>query len=160
MKRLILISKILIISVMSILSITIKETRLNNIGDLATLEFPPNQEVGISNPLLWKVKVSCVVKSIDESDILQAKIGRGSATLNGQDIKDGTEAEVKNGDILIITASRLGSFKITNLGQNTVETTCSLTTEAINEKDNFKKFEEAEELDLNHEIQGFLNFTE
>jgi len=160
MKGLVLICKILIISVMSISSITIKETRLYNIGDLSTLEFPPNQEVGILNPLLWKVKVSCVVKAIDESDILKAKIVRGTATLDGQEIKDGTEAEVKNGDSLIITASGLGSFKITNLGQNTVETTCSLTTEAINEKDNFQIFDEGEKIVLNQETQGFLNYSE
>jgi hypothetical protein len=94
--------------------------------DLATLEFPPNQGVEISNPLLWKVKVSCTVHNQDITDNLRAKIIKGSATLNGQEITDGTQLEVKNGDNLTITATALGKFEITNLGENTVVTSCNL----------------------------------
>jgi len=158
--RLVLIYQIFLISILSISSINIEKNRLYNFGDLSTLEFPPNQEVEITNPLLWKVKVSCVVKSIDESDIMKAKIVRGTATLNGQNVTDGTEAQVKNGDSLIITASALGSFKITNVGQNTVETSCSLATELENEKETFKKFEKGLEIDSNQEKEGFLIFIE
>ena len=95
--------------------------------DFTTMEFPPNQAISILNPLLWKVKVTCTVQSSDQSDVLIGKIIKGSATLNGQNLSDGTQIEVRSGDKLSITASGLGKFEITNLGQNTVITPCGLS---------------------------------
>jgi hypothetical protein len=160
MKRLLLISKILLVSVMLVSSITLGSNNINHVGELVTMEFPPNKEVGILNPLLWKVKVTCIVKATDESDIIQAKIVKGKATLNGQDITDGKQVEVKNGDNLLITASALGSFKITNLGLNTVKTTCSLTSESMNQIYYIKSLLGEEEDELKEETLKFLEFIE
>ena len=119
-----LFSKILIFSVLVLHVLSIDVVQLQ---DFSTLEFPPNHAVPIVNPLVWKVNVSCSVQTSDPSDVLVGKVDRGSATLNGQTIKNGTQVEVKNGDNLVITASALGKFEITNLGQNTVVTHCGLS---------------------------------
>lgn len=145
------ISKVLIFSVSLMSVISHEDMFSKRLGDIATLEFPPNQAVSITNPLLWKVKVSCHVQTPDDSDIMIAKIIKGSATLNGQEIKDGTQAEVKNGDSLLITASRLGSFQITNQGQNTVVTSCGLALKTSQEIKYMKNFlgDEEENYSLN-----------
>ena len=119
-----IIPKILIFSVLVLHVISYD---LSQLQDFSTLEFPPNHAVSITNPLLWTVHVSCSVQSSDASDVLVGKVDRGSATINGQNVTTGTEVEVQNGGNLVITASKLGKFEITNLGQNTVVTHCGLS---------------------------------
>ena len=145
--------RVLLFSVLLICAVSSKKIELEKYGDIATLEFPPNQAVSITNPLLWKVKVSCKVETPDDIDVMIAKVLKGSATLNGQDLKDGTQAEVRNGDSLIITATALGKFEITNLGQNKVVTSCGLALETLQEIEYIKDI-------LHKNEEDFLNFLE
>ncbi len=116
--------------VLAMMSLICKSLKFEDIGNY---EFEPNKPVDISNPLLWSIKASCKISTTDESDNLKGVMKKGSGTLNGQSVGTGVELELKNGDILTITATSLASVEITNLGINTVSASCSLGEETINE---------------------------
>jgi hypothetical protein len=109
--------------ILTILAVT--ANCLKNIGDY---NFLPNQPVQINNPLLWTVKANCKIITIDKSDVLKANMKYGTATLNGNVVKDGIEVNLKNGDSLAITASSRAQVVITNNGANRVTASCGLST--------------------------------
>jgi hypothetical protein len=116
--------------VLAMMSLMCKSLKFEDIGNY---EFEPNKPVDISNPLLWSIKASCKISTTDESDNLKGVMKKGKGTLNGQSVGTGVELDLKNGDILTITATSLASVEITNLGTNTVSASCSLGEETIKE---------------------------
>jgi len=91
-------------------------------------QFPPNEKQSISNPLFWKVTISCKVATPDSEDKLYAKVIKKSGKINGQKLKKGETLTlpVKNGDKFTIEADGSAKVEITNLGHSLLKAKCSV----------------------------------
>jgi len=89
-------------------------------------QFPPNVKQSISNPVFWKVTLSCKVSTPDSEDKLYAKVTKKSGKINGQKLKVGETLTlpVKNGDTFTIEADGSAKVEITNLGHSLVKAKC------------------------------------
>ena len=102
-------------------------------NDIGSYDFAPNSPVSISNPLLWSINASCNLKTSDTSDVINAKMNRGTGKVNGNAIGSGSAVSVKNTDILTIQASALAQVQLTNTGATNVHADCGLSNESIRE---------------------------
>jgi len=109
---------------------------ISNIACISqTVTLKPEEPYTFTNPLLWAVSVACKVQSTDPENQVLGKVTKGSATINGHDLKPGDEltVPVHNGDTLNIKAAKSTSAVLTNHGPNTVVAVCELSTQTMEE---------------------------
>jgi hypothetical protein len=63
------------------------------------MDFPPNQQVQISNPLFFGISGSCSITTPDAVDTLTGQIVKGSGSINGKTITGTMSLDIKNGKI-------------------------------------------------------------
>lgn len=91
------------------------------------LELVPNETQNYDNIFLWSISAECTVRTVDDSDLLNLKVAKGSGELNGQKLEKGQSINivVHNGDKIMIKANKRSSVDIINRGLHTVSGTCS-----------------------------------
>lgn len=118
---------------------------LSENGDISIsqkITLSPGKPFEITNPLFFKVKISCLMSSQDESDSVFGKLSKGSATINGKDVpKEGLTMDVHNGEKFLLTAEKFTTASLTNNGEHDVVGDCSLGYENSHRGDEYKTFE-------------------
>lgn len=97
-----------------------------NLNSIGNYTFKPKQPVDIHNPIPLEISANCKLTTQDASDTLSGKMLKGSGTLNGHEVGTGLSIQVKNGDVLKISATALATVEISNEGQHDVIAQCGL----------------------------------